>query len=1136
MENYRLLTFIVIALFAVPTFVSAYSVATHQELHKNILKEYRRLAGNDIQPVLERAFIKGAVDEDKGMRPVNHFYDPINNVGLKNNTRPKSILWATNPYLQGTFGEWRLAKDKDTRLLEHNNDYSWQRAVYEYVHGDKERAMESLGHNMHLLEDLTSVPHARDDAHSGSWFDGRSYYEDYTVDKVPSVELDGILYKDDIKEVFKDLSTYTNTHYLSKDTVFKKYHIPTLLVKDGNDDYAYNNDGAKLVLVEYKENKKGQRQLDKVILNDPQVMQSYWEHLSYRAVESGVALMSLFFREVERERQTGELAYMNKSYSEIKSIAASIKGFGAMKALLGSSLTAIDAYDLNEEEWEGARRAAELYGIEFPKRPTRESLLNGQAASAAAVFDSGNTPDADLIEVTLISGPQGPEIVTSTPLEATLAQVDEPAPPPVSEQVPDPEPSVSKPDLVIIPETAPIIELPVTPDPAPIVPPAIPAPKVVLSPSLPQSNPSPFEPGGFAFGGGGGGGAAPAPKPEPEPEPVDTTPPDIELSVDGCYNFTEGECRAYPGVGLTYNWSTSATDLKEFTIDDGVDSVINSDASGSATVTLGVDGDTQIINITAVDNEGNSAMSTLTLSAQVPSIIINEVAWGGTKASATDEWFELYNNENFDVDLSGMSFVLGNDELVVPLSGIIAPSDYFLVESSEEATSVPADLVTTFTTEMSDFGAPIKLKVGTTVIEEVPTNDSGRWFEGYSNPGDVTNTMERFLTDGDSSDASNWASPSKYMTLAQDRNGEDMRGTPGARNSINYRLTYNNTLTENETTIDATRSPYIIEYMSIPSGKKLTLEPGVVIEFYTDYTNGGLWVKGELVVKGTEAKPVEFKAHESGGRWQGLVLTGADSKINLNYLNIKDTGSSTAWNSSALLIEEGSAQLKRVTIDGSASSGIYANQDANINISNSSIINNATYGILVDGSTLTLDNSTISDNQDGLYISGLSGSSVTNTSFNNNSNIALLHEGVNDVIYTNLSGSGNGVDGIFLSGLWMSPTGETALLDAGLPYVLSGLTIKDNTTLSVVEGVTIKGTADGSRFGKSKILIKDNGVLSLWGTESSPVVFTSLNDPDNSPVDGDWWGIELEGAAAIVGGDATTAQIKYADQTIPLPW
>ena len=34
-------------------------------------------------------------------------------------------------------------------------------------------------------------------------------------------------------------------------------------------------------------------------------------------------------------------------------------------------------------------------------------------------------------------------------------------------------------------------------------------------------------------------------------------------------------------------------------------------------------------------------------------VVINEVAWAGTSASASDEWLELYNSGAADIDLTG---------------------------------------------------------------------------------------------------------------------------------------------------------------------------------------------------------------------------------------------------------------------------------------------------------------------------------------------------------------------------------------------------------------------------------------------------------------------------------------------------
>ena len=57
------------------------------------------------------------------------------------------------------------------------------------------------------------------------------------------------------------------------------------------------------------------------------------------------------------------------------------------------------------------------------------------------------------------------------------------------------------------------------------------------------------------------------------------------------------------------------------------------------------------------------------------SVIINEIAWGGTVASSTDEWFELYNNTGADINLNGWRLVADDGNPDIALSGTITAAD-----------------------------------------------------------------------------------------------------------------------------------------------------------------------------------------------------------------------------------------------------------------------------------------------------------------------------------------------------------------------------------------------------------------------------------------------------------------------------
>ncbi len=60
-------------------------------------------------------------------------------------------------------------------------------------------------------------------------------------------------------------------------------------------------------------------------------------------------------------------------------------------------------------------------------------------------------------------------------------------------------------------------------------------------------------------------------------------------------------------------------------------------------------------------------------------IVINEIAWMGTKASDDDEWIELYNNTAEEIDLSGWILSWDDGDIKISLSSTILPYEYFLM-------------------------------------------------------------------------------------------------------------------------------------------------------------------------------------------------------------------------------------------------------------------------------------------------------------------------------------------------------------------------------------------------------------------------------------------------------------------------
>lgn len=60
----------------------------------------------------------------------------------------------------------------------------------------------------------------------------------------------------------------------------------------------------------------------------------------------------------------------------------------------------------------------------------------------------------------------------------------------------------------------------------------------------------------------------------------------------------------------------------------------------------------------------------------VPPVVINEIAWMGRLGATSDEWIELKNTNNLEIDLSGWH--LRWADVDIALTGVIAGNEYYL--------------------------------------------------------------------------------------------------------------------------------------------------------------------------------------------------------------------------------------------------------------------------------------------------------------------------------------------------------------------------------------------------------------------------------------------------------------------------
>lgn len=189
---------------------------------------------------------------------------------------------------------------------------------------------------------------------------------------------------------------------------------------------------------------------------------------------------------------------------------------------------------------------------------------------------------------------------------------------------------------------------------------------------------------------------------------------------------------------------------------------------------------------------------------ELPAIYISEINWGGSERSNADEWIELYNRTDQEVDLGGWvltGVASGGDAIALAEGTIIRAESTLLIAnyagSSEKTTLlVEPDLVTT-SLSLSNSGLVVMLAgPDGTVVDEVHADD---WDAGGTNP---FVSMER--TEG------GWRSAELSANLL-----DEQIGTPGVHIDESVVNNSEDTLTE----------PCSVEQQEVVEEPDNTLEP-----------------------------------------------------------------------------------------------------------------------------------------------------------------------------------------------------------------------------------------------------------------------------------------------------------------------
>src|SRR3989339_891702 len=1281
---------IILAVFLLPVFCYGYNnETTHPALTKETIDifnlHYPNLKiGNEFISVI----LKGSEEEEAPeTRCLKHFYDPVYEKGLLGvNLTAKN--WAQNTNEQSELSNLAGAGFAMMDLFSSNSDYSWDRAIYEYAWGDKNRAMESLGHILHLIQDMSVPPHVRDDQHLKGVDD--SPYEIFTkkfeMSALRNLSNDladkDIVLKSSLNDYFKSLAILTNNNFFSKDTVLDdKYKTVNTFKEEKKilsnrdevwfeysllDDDFYRIDGyQKNYIIEKSVIEKDYfiDDWDDLILND------YWNILSKQAVLHGAGVMKLFFEEVEKEKQT--LTLYNKNQSFAKKIGESIVNLGEETAnaivYAGNKVTEgiifvggkvvdvgektvkiarsvyssiyqtitntnkLSSYNLATvggslaENTEAKKATQELQNPEnvdnSVDKPVDSPMDNTPNNSMDNTLDNtidNNNPADNSVDNTMDNtmnneGVTTEEIENSGVIEPKFTLPSSYAPgfgggggvESGTDSSGDTDPTSNTKTTPIVSTTNPTTTIP---NPPTIISPVnnqkfstnsinftgTASSTNIISTDFSEATTTSNQNGEWElalnnFNQGTTTLSFYASNSEQTVTSsptiveifVDSEAPDILLTIEGCENsISQSNCLlSATSTIINARWSSTAEDLEYFTLNEN-----GTISTTTATTTqIIISGDQNYsFSVIATDKFGNKSQeaSQIIATRQLP-IVINEIAWSGTDASAYDEWIELYNNTDENISLE--NWVLFAEDLspYIPLSGSIPAKSFYLIErknssETDELTEssvidIPADLWVSFGSGINNNGENLVLAFNkngaTTTVDRVSRAGFTNWQGKGVGSSSTHISAERYdplLPSGDNLE--NWStSLNKYILNGIDANGDPIGGTPKERNSINYLITNTATL-ETDKTLTKINSPYFIipNGFEIKTGSTLSIEEGVVIKFAP---NNSLSLKsfGSIKSNGTENEPVVFtsfyddeyggdinkdgmcdlsnasstSACPNQGDWKQVLIEPSSLDSNFNHTIFRYGGayrSEPHKYKGMVTVDETNVTFENCIFENSKSKGLQLiNTGVQTLIKNNIIRGNnynsssITYpfGIYVSGGSPFIQNNLVEENGYGLYLSG-SSATVDSNIFNNNLEEAVNSFGFN--IFFNNSGAGNKSNGIIIGGD-LTETDTTGILKKNnLPYVVdSNVSVVASSTLKINPGVVVK-------FKDKQFDVY--GALEINGGEGERVLFTSLDDdsdgtdvnndvqPDDISI-GQWTGTYLHPMSSSSIKNAEFSYMKY---------
>lgn len=1101
--------------------VRAYGArTTHAALTEKAVDLYNHFYHQNISQEYLREMVTGVVNEDTPPRWINHFYDPTTGngwTGERMGQLPASVIrqlallglsfekavsaleWAHNQVLQDSY-------------LSYEGNRTFEKAVYDYIKGDKKNAYRSLGHLLHLIQDMTVPAHTRQDTHFEALGDPGEPYEKWASDNGDLSRLtdDYLAQSDfrcaDIDDCFKKIAQYSNENFFSEGTIFDKDYnkIDFNLINEGNFWYGVKNN----IYLFRGEEKEGIKGLINITLQDDKINQSYWNRLSEKAVLSSVEVIRLFHEYVAK-------AQNNPALIEKPPVSSSMFFLKMMTGLPGILAPAVEppVFSLYGSIIQVGKAAA---GI-FNKITTL--FGNNQESFQADIIDLlqadvEDTANAQPNEVE----PKLAVDISPIPKKADLKTED-------SVTAKEPIPAVNS-----IPNAAnlePIPNAPLEKDSSS---------SSVAANTNQQMLATP--PSGFGFFIGGGTPSLvepvktelattseakfesePALMPEPIlPETVFVSAPHI-ITADGqVFELADDIATSSNGVQINL-MGTSTPDLPVFISVNSSSTVqtylILTDNNGdwSQVITLGegINGITAKAR-DASGNESGEISVSLFLNIISPSQIANHIIINEVQLR-DNEFVELYNPTNENIDMSDWYFSYYPYQhdwdnpyrsKKFPTGAVIPSNGYYLIGLDGYSNIEKYNNLADWQPYSSNL---LNNEKGSIAI--FPWNPNGKDIGELKNNyidalgwGEANYVYETApVVDAPNINESLTRAPN-YWDTDNNKNDFQINNQPLPVNSNHETRTIipDSTIITEDTVWVAERSPYVLESNFtvspiVANGAVLTIEPGVVIKGANKYYPS-LIVKGTLKAQGASDNMITFTVNgdnPQAGDWSGVIFDNTSGASVLENVVFEYGGYQTNYNGNNIeeMIHSSNSQLtlNNVAIRYSANSGIYLNSTANI--SNSNFADNNSNGIIIDGAVnqSIVDNCQFISNSSGILITGQSSPVISNDIFSNNIYPIYLISAYPD--FQNNQASVNTINGILVD--QNSQFTQNTVWRNDLAYVLQA-GFNDYPAVAVGAVLTIEPGTVIKPYNRHYTILKVEGSLIMQGAADNLIVVTSLND------------------------------------------